>query len=93
MPRYQVLVKRVTIFTVLVDQPNHDPDSASYTAEELVALQPDQYQSHTPECTAIECKEVPEPSTCDHCGADCDTVVGCPDGREVCRHCFDQGVG
>ncbi len=30
---------------------------------------------------------------CDGCGKAAKKVVGCPDGREICRECFDQGVG
>lgn len=31
-------------------------------------------------------------SQCDSCGAEVDTVMGCPDGSEVCRDCFDSGA-
>ena len=29
--------------------------------------------------------------TCDACGAE--TVIGCPDGREICSTCAADGVG
>jgi hypothetical protein len=31
-------------------------------------------------------------STCDECGAQVEEVIGCPDGSEICRQCFDQGA-
>lgn len=31
-------------------------------------------------------------STCSDCGARVPEIVGCPDGAEVCRECFDQGA-
>lgn len=31
-------------------------------------------------------------STCDSCGARVPTVIGCPDGTEVCSDCFDSGA-
>lgn len=33
-----------------------------------------------------------EGETCDECGAQVDEVIGCPDGMEICRKCFDQGA-
>lgn len=30
---------------------------------------------------------------CDACGESVSSIVGCPDGREVCQHCFDNGEG
>lgn len=30
-------------------------------------------------------------STCDECGAEVTEIVGCPDGAEICRTCFDAG--
>ena len=32
-------------------------------------------------------------SYCDECEQPTDDIVGCPDGREVCRTCFDGGIG
>jgi hypothetical protein len=31
--------------------------------------------------------------TCDACGAETETVIGCPDGREICPTCAADGVG
>jgi hypothetical protein len=33
-----------------------------------------------------------EGATCDECGCHTDEVIGCPDGAEICRQCFDQGA-
>jgi len=33
-----------------------------------------------------------EGATCDECGCHTDEVIGCPDGSEICRQCFDQGA-
>jgi hypothetical protein len=33
-----------------------------------------------------------EAETCDECGCHTDEVIGCPDGAEICRQCFDQGA-
>ena len=41
---------------------------------------------------AVTSYRVDRMSVCDHCGALVDGVVGAPDGREVCRSCFDAGV-
>lgn len=30
--------------------------------------------------------------TCDECGAKVPELMGCPDGAEICRDCFDQGA-
>ena len=30
--------------------------------------------------------------TCDDCGAQVDTIIGCPDGAEICQACFDAGA-
>ena len=30
---------------------------------------------------------------CDHCKEMVDEIVGCPNGQEVCRDCFDNGIG
>lgn len=30
-------------------------------------------------------------STCDNCGAEVESIVGCTDGAEVCQQCFDAG--
>lgn len=32
-------------------------------------------------------------SKCDHCDAEVPYSIGCPDGREVCQDCFDNGIG
>jgi hypothetical protein len=32
-----------------------------------------------------------EGATCDECGAQVEEVIGCPDGKEICQQCFDQG--
>lgn len=29
-------------------------------------------------------------STCSDCGAEVESVIGCPDGAEVCSQCFDN---
>lgn len=29
--------------------------------------------------------------TCDECGAEVESIIGCPDGAEVCQDCFDTG--
>lgn len=29
--------------------------------------------------------------TCDECGTKVEKVIGCPDGKEICQQCFDQG--
>jgi formylmethanofuran dehydrogenase subunit E len=29
---------------------------------------------------------------CDNCGAEVSEIIGCPDGKEVCRDCFDAGA-
>lgn len=31
-------------------------------------------------------------STCSDCGVPVESVVGCPDGAEVCPDCFDSGA-
>jgi hypothetical protein len=33
-----------------------------------------------------------EGGTCDECGARVKEVIGCPDGAEICKQCFDQGA-
>ena len=42
----------------------------------------------------IDCarKLVPATETCGDCGASVWTLVGCPDGAEICRDCFEQGA-
>ena len=30
-------------------------------------------------------------TVCDDCGGECESVIGCPDGSEICRNCFNQG--
>lgn len=30
-------------------------------------------------------------NTCDDCGAQVESVIGCPDGAEICQDCFDNG--
>lgn len=35
---------------------------------------------------------VPQPTFCDECHDAVDSVIGCPDGAEVCQACFDQGA-
>lgn len=30
---------------------------------------------------------------CDICGVVCYEIIGCPDGREICQSCFDNGEG
>jgi hypothetical protein len=30
-------------------------------------------------------------STCSGCGAEAESVIGCPDGAELCESCFDSG--
>lgn len=32
-----------------------------------------------------------DPSTCSDCGNEVESIVGCPDGAEVCQQCFDAG--
>lgn len=29
--------------------------------------------------------------TCDICGRRCSTFITCPNGKEICRRCFDDG--
>ena len=31
-------------------------------------------------------------SQCDDCGFCAEEIVGCPDGAEICRDCFDCGA-
>ncbi len=33
-----------------------------------------------------------EPGLCTACGAETISVIGCPDGAEVCPSCFDAGA-
>lgn len=38
----------------------------------------------------------PKVETCDHCEGELapgEEIIGCPDGREICQDCFDNGVG
>ena len=32
------------------------------------------------------------PQTCEACGTETPSVVGCPDGAEICRQCFEMGA-
>ena len=38
-----------------------------------------------------ECADKAEPTKCDDCGKEVKTVIGCPDGAEICQECFDGG--
>lgn len=31
-------------------------------------------------------------AACDECGKQCASIIGCPDGAEVCQQCFDSGL-
>lgn len=33
----------------------------------------------------------PESNTCSECGEPVESIIGCPDGAEVCQQCFDVG--
>ena len=30
-------------------------------------------------------------NTCGECGEQVESIIGCPDGAEVCQQCFDAG--
>lgn len=32
-------------------------------------------------------------NVCSECGMKCEEIIGCPDGREVCQNCFNEGIG
>jgi len=33
----------------------------------------------------------PEGEICSECGAEVDSIIGCPGGEELCRDCFNAG--
>ncbi len=35
--------------------------------------------------------EAGKSGACDDCGAEVESVIGCPDGAELCRSCFEAG--
>lgn len=49
-----------------------------------------------PHCDATQARnradKPDERATCDDCGSRVDTVIGCPDGAEICQACFDGGA-
>ena len=40
---------------------------------------------------SIGVSEVHNLSACSECGKQVESIIGCPDGVEVCQQCFDAG--
>jgi len=80
-----------------------NPDTAKYRAaadvrEGELEVDPDAVVSFSDDGGAyvmswqwVSAKEIGL-STCDECGERVSEVVGCPDGAEVCRDCFNAGA-
>ena len=55
----------------------------------------DGYDGMCPSCAdrAEEGVAIKRAYTCDNCKGIVEELIGCPDGREVCQTCFEEGVG
>lgn len=78
-------MKQVTVDRVL-EQIVRDVEAGDLTAiEELIADIPEEKGiDFLPDADSL--------STCDACANQVPTIVGAPDGRQVCRACFDGGA-
>lgn len=72
----------------LADRLGLDFDYQTTMAKGMYATEIDQDGGKC--CVVPEAKET---VTCDKCGTEVEEVIGCPDGREICRACFDAGEG
>lgn len=54
-------------------------------------LEPGDTEKAGDTCPSDDCPSHEEAATCADCGEVVESVVGCPDGAEICRQCFDNG--
>jgi len=71
------------------------PKCSSTSLEVVVEVRADEWDDNSlmtcNECGHDDIAEEFSYQTCDGCGNECKFLVGCPNGNEVCRTCFDAG--